>query len=98
VEGVICRAREEQCASVKLINVESGPDDGQSELSMMGHLRQGNRMAAVSFGTSSWCSGSTRGCSFIRRRFLAARRRLGGSRRPLTGHSSGGAAQSVAAG
>jgi hypothetical protein len=54
VEGGICRAREEQCAGVKLIDVELGPDGGRSELS-----------ASVGFGPSSWQSGSTRGFSFV---------------------------------
>jgi hypothetical protein len=36
VEGGICRAREEQCVDVKLIDVESGLDGGWSELSAMG--------------------------------------------------------------
>jgi hypothetical protein len=87
VEGGVCRAGEEQCAGVKLVNVESGPDGGWSKLSAMGRLWRGKRMASVGFGPSSWRSGSTRGCSFARRRFLAARRRLGGSRRQLTGDS-----------
>jgi hypothetical protein len=72
VEGGVCRAREEQCTGVKLVNVVSGPDGGWSELSATGHPWWGKRMASVGFGPSSWRSSSTHGCSFVRRRFFAA--------------------------
>jgi hypothetical protein len=98
VEGGICRAKEEQCAGLKLVNVESGLDGGQSELSTMGHPWRRKRIASVGFGSSSWRSGSTRRCSFIRQRLLATRGRLGCSRRQLTVDNGSGVAQSVAVG
>jgi hypothetical protein len=49
VEGGICRAKEEQCAGVELVDVESGLDGGRSELFTMGHPWWGKRTTSVSF-------------------------------------------------
>jgi hypothetical protein len=47
VEEGVCRAREEQCAGVKLVDVESGPDGGWSELRVPGKAYDVGRLRAL---------------------------------------------------